>query len=47
MIGWLLKKTATAPVSQGKTKQEMSPERCAIWHDVTRALDAKTKSASK
>ena len=47
MIGWLLKKVASAPVQANEAKPEISPERCAIWHDVTRALDAKPKSASK
>ncbi len=50
MIGWLLRKVASAPVQANQANQaksEMSLERCAIWHDVTRALDAKPKSASK
>ena len=47
MIGWLFKKIANAPAQANEAKQEISPERCAIWHDVTRALDAKPKSAAK
>lgn len=47
MIGWLLKKVASAPAPQADTRPTTAPERCALWHDVSRALDAKTKSASK
>jgi hypothetical protein len=47
MIGWLLKKIASAPAQQPEQAPNMSPERCALWHDVTRALDAKPKSTSK
>ena len=47
MIGWLLKKVASAqPAPQRQDEQRApSPEACAIWHDVMRALDAKPKSA--
>jgi len=47
MIGWLLKKVATtqpAPQQQDEPRRP-SPEACAIWHDVVRALDAKPKNA--
>jgi hypothetical protein len=48
MIGWLLKKVATtqhpAPPPQDEQRTP-SPEACAIWHDVVRALDAKPKNA--
>jgi hypothetical protein len=48
MIGWLLKKVAasTAP-KQVETPRKASPENCALWHDVARALDAKPKGISK
>jgi hypothetical protein len=48
MIGWLLKKVATARRPAPLRQQEPrvpSPEACAIWHDVVRALEAKPKSA--
>jgi hypothetical protein len=47
MIGWLLKKVASAPAQQPQANQAPAPERCALWHDVSRALDAKPKSATK
>ena len=48
MIGWLLKKVASAQPATPQRQEEQrvpSPEACAIWHDVVRALDAKPKSA--
>lgn len=44
MIGWLLKKVAgsTAP-KPATTPRTISPENCALWHDVSRALDAKPR----
>ncbi|MDB5588735.1 MAG: hypothetical protein JWP26_3705 [Devosia sp.] len=47
MIGWLLKKVATAQPAPPRQEEARvpSPEACAIWHDVVRALDAKPKSA--
>ncbi|MET3897649.1 hypothetical protein ABIB57_001595 [Devosia sp. UYZn731] len=48
MIGWLLKKVATAQRAAPQRPEEQrapSPEACAIWHDVVRALDAKPKNA--
>lgn len=48
MIGWLLRKVAAAPAAKSaETPRTMSPETCAIWHDVSRALDAKPRSAAK
>ena len=49
MIAWLLKKVAAskpAPRPQG-TVRSTSPENCALWHDVTRALEAKPKGFAK
>ena len=48
MIGWLLKKVAatTAP-KLVETPRQTSPENCALWHDVARALDAKPKGITK
>ena len=48
MIGWLLKKVANnASQKPVTTSRTVSPENCALWHDVSRALDAKTKGAAK
>jgi hypothetical protein len=48
MIGWLLKKIATAPAAKSADAlRKPSPENCALWHDVARALDAKPKGAAK
>jgi hypothetical protein len=47
MIGWLLKKVANATPKPVETPRQASPENCALWHDVARALDAKPKSAVK
>lgn len=47
MIGWLLKKIVSSPAQQAEESRPVAPERCALWHDVTRALDAKPKSAGK
>jgi len=46
MIGWLLKKVAatTAP-RPVETPRTISPENCALWHDVSRALDAKPRAS--
>jgi hypothetical protein len=48
MIGWLLKKVAatTAP-KPVEMPRKASPENCALWHDVARALDAKPKGITK
>jgi hypothetical protein len=47
MIGWLLKKIASAPSQQTGQPASIAPERCALWHDVERALEAKPKSVAK
>jgi hypothetical protein len=47
MIGWLLKKIAAAPAQSADPQAVVAPERCALWHDVSRALDAKPKSTAK
>jgi hypothetical protein len=47
MIGWLLKKIAATPAQSPEAQPVLAPERCALWHDVSRALDAKPKSAVK
>lgn len=47
MIAWLLKKIATPATKPVETARTTSPENCALWHDVTRALDAKPKGAIK
>lgn len=48
MIGWLLRKLAGGPSAKpAAASRKVSPENCALWHDVSRALDAKPKSASK
>lgn len=45
MIGWLLKKTARPAVEKpAETARTASPENCALWHDVARALDAKPRA---
>lgn len=45
MIGWLLKKVApSAAPKPAPTKRTISPENCALWHDVARALDAKPRA---
>jgi hypothetical protein len=40
MIGWLLKKVAAAQPAktQDASPRTVSPEACAIWHDIDRAL---------
>jgi len=44
MIGWLLKKVASSGAAKpAVTQRTISPENCALWHDVSRALDAKTR----
>lgn len=47
MIRWLRKKLLAAPNRKVEPVTTHSPERCALWHDVSRALDAKPKSAVK
>lgn len=46
MIGWLLKKTARPAVEKPtETARSTSPENCALWRDVARALDAKPRAS--
>ncbi|WP_375451138.1 hypothetical protein [uncultured Devosia sp.] len=47
MMGWLFKKKPAArPATRQQNEPRVpSPEACAIWHDVVRALDAKPKNA--
>ena len=49
MIGWLLKKiSGSKPTPRPEsTARSTSPENCALWHDVTRALEAKPKGLAK
>ncbi|UJW84375.1 hypothetical protein [Devosia sp. SL43] len=46
MIAWLMKKIAPAP-KPVQAPRSMSPENCALWRDVARALDAKPKGVIK
>ena len=46
MIAWLKKRIAGKPAAKPQaTVRVASPENCALWHDVARALDAKPRSA--
>ncbi|MBU1333504.1 MAG: hypothetical protein ACK4G5_00105 [Devosia sp.] len=46
MIGWLKKRLAAKPQSKPQvTPRVASPENCALWHDVARALDAKPRTS--
>jgi len=46
MIGWLLKKVASSTAQKPvETSRTISPENCALWHDVSRALDAKPRTS--
>ena len=49
MIGWLLKKvTSSKPTPRpDDSVRSTSPENCALWHDVRRALEAKPKGLAK
>jgi hypothetical protein len=44
MIGWLLRKVAGTAEKPAVTQRPVSPEHCALWHDVSRALDAKPRA---
>lgn len=48
MIAWLknLISSKSTPTPSNGTRQA-SPENCALWHDVARALDAKPKGSGK
>ena len=44
MIGWILKKVATSTAQKpAQATRTISPENCALWHDVSRALVAKPR----
>ncbi|MDB5615590.1 MAG: hypothetical protein JWQ22_3243 [Devosia sp.] len=46
MIAWLLKKVANrAAQKPAQSTRTISPENCALWHDVSRALDAKPRAS--
>ena len=45
MIGWLLKKVASSTPAKPIETKRISPENCALWHDVSRALDAKPRDS--
>ncbi|WP_171015678.1 hypothetical protein [Devosia sp. FKR38] len=48
MIGWFKKLAAAKPATRPVTSlRQPSPENCALWRDVARALDAKPKGISK
>ena len=40
MIGWLLKKVTAPQIARpaGDEPRPVSPEACALWHDIDRAL---------
>ncbi|KFC68701.1 hypothetical protein FF80_01654 [Devosia sp. LC5] len=40
MIGWILKKlTRNQPAPKNEPPRSVPGENCALWHDVSRALD--------
>jgi|GEM_PF-2038649 hypothetical protein len=46
MITWFKKLLAGKPARhQASASRQASPENCALWRDVARALDAKPKNA--
>lgn len=48
MIAWLKILLTTKPApALPSLMRDASPENCALWRDVVRALDAKPKGASK
>ena len=47
MISWFKKLVGDKSAShQNSPQRQASPENCALWRDVSRALDAKPKSMS-
>lgn len=45
MISWFKKLVAgKSAVHQNSPQRQASPENCALWRDVARALDAKPKN---
>lgn len=49
MIGWILKKLAgNQPAPKRSEPIRSTPgENCALWHDVTRALDQSARAANE
>ena len=48
MMGWFKKALAAKPSARPvASPRQVSPENCALWRDVARALDAKPKGLSK
>ena len=48
MIAWLKSLVAAKPAPMPPSRmRDASPENCALWRDVARALDAKPKSSTK
>jgi len=45
MIAWLLKKVAAGAEKPTASQRSVAPENCAIWHEVSRALDAKPRDS--
>ena len=46
MIGWLFRKLAAPAVQKpAEPERPISPENCALWNDVMRALDAKPRTS--
>ncbi|WP_332687321.1 hypothetical protein [Devosia sp.] len=46
MIAWLKKRLVAKPAPKPQvTTRAASPENCALWHDVARALDAKPRTS--
>lgn len=46
MISWILKKVASSSTPKPvETPRTISPENCVLWHDVSRALDAKPRAS--
>lgn len=47
MIGWILKKlTRNQPAPKREPVRSVPGENCALWHDVSRALDQSARAAS-
>jgi hypothetical protein len=46
VIAWLLNKLTAGPAPKpAETPRPVSPENCALWNDVMRALDAKPRTS--
>ena len=47
MISWFKKLISGKPAAhQANPQRQASPENCALWRDVARALDAKPKNTN-